>query len=291
MNKRQLLIFPILASVAVSCKKDTLVEVVDVPATPIVAVEQKGGKPSDLKANEGAFQLYELPFEYRALEPHFDGATMEFHYSKHLLPYVNALNKVVVGTKYEVLELEPILKNLNFTDTEVRNNAGAVYNHNFFFEAIAPKAGGEPEGELMDAINKDFGSFGEFVRQFSETSVKLNGSGWTWLMSDKYGRLRIITTPNNDAPQMKGLGITGIPLLNLDVWEHAYYLKFQNKKREYANTFFSVVNWEKVEQRYAAFSKSTAPAYQVPVTSETSTPANTETAPVEKPKPVDQDEE
>jgi superoxide dismutase, Fe-Mn family len=293
MNRKQVILFPIITLAAISCKKDTLQEVIDVPATPIVAVEQKGGKPSDLKANEGAFQLYELPFGYRSLEPYFDGATMEFHYSKHLLPYVNALNKVVVGTKYEVLELEPILKNLNFSDAEVRNNAGAVYNHNFFFESIAPKAGGEPEGELLDAINRDFGSFGEFVRQFSETSVKLNGSGWTWLMSDKYGRLRIITTPNNDAPQMKGLGITGVPLLNLDVWEHAYYLKFQNKKREYANTFFSVVNWDKVEERYGAFSKSTAPTYQEPTatTEAVSQPATETVTPVEKPKPVDENKE
>lgn len=282
MNKKKLILFPVIALTVISCKKDTLVEVVDVPATPIVAVEQKGGKPGDLKANEGAFQLYELPFDYRALEPHFDGATTELHYSKHLLPYVNALNKVVVGTKYEVLELEPILKNLNFSDVEVRNNAGAVYNHNFFFEGIAPKAGGEPEGELLEAINRDFGSYGEFVRQFSETSVRLNGSGWTWLLSDKYGRLRIITTPNNDAPQMKGLGIVGVPLLNLDVWEHAYYLKFQNKKREYANTFFSVVNWDKVQQRYDAFAKSSAPAYQETVPSTTT--EETASPEVEKPK-------
>lgn len=278
MKNKSVLFLTVLASI-VSCKKDTLVEVVDVPATPIVAIEQKGGKPSDLKAAEGAFELYALPFNYQALEPHVDATTMELHYAKHLLPYVNALNKSIVGKKYESMEIVDILKNLNFSDVDVRNNAGAVYNHNFFFESIAPKAGGEPEGELLEAINRDFGSFDEFVRQFSETSVKLQGSGWTWLLSDKYGRLRIITTPNNDAPQTKGLGIVGIPLLNLDVWEHAYYLKFQNKKREYANTFFSVVNWDKVEERYGAFSKSSAPAASAPS-------ATTETieVPVEAPK-------
>lgn len=283
MNKKNLLILPFLASAVVSCKKDTLVEVVDVPATPIVAVDQKGGKPSDLKATEGPFQLYALPFDYNALEPHFDATTMELHYSKHLLPFVNALNKVVIGTKYEVLELDAILKNLNFSDTEVRNNAGAVYNHNFFFESLAPKAGGQPEGELLEAITRDFGSYDDFIRQFSETAVKLNGSGWVWLLSDKYGRLRIITTPNNESPLMKGLGITGTPLLNLDVWEHAYYLKFQNRRREYANTFFSVVNWDKVEERYGAFSKMAVPKYQ------SSAPTSeTIEVPVEQAKPTEE---
>ena len=279
MKNNNVFLAVILVASFVSCKKDTLIEVVDVPATPIVAIEQKGGKPSDLKAAEGAFELYALPFSYQALEPHVDATTMELHYAKHLLPYVNALNKSVVGKKYETMEIVEVLKNLNFSDVEVRNNAGAVYNHNFFFESMAPKAGGEPEGDLLEAINRDFGSFDEFVRQFAETSVKLQGSGWTWLLSDKYGRLRIITTPNNDSPQTKGLGIVGIPLLNLDVWEHAYYLKFQNKKREYANTFFSVVNWDKVEERYGAFSKSPAPAA-------TTTSATTETieVPVETPK-------
>jgi len=278
MRNKSVIFLTVFASI-VSCKKDTLVEVVDVPATPIVAIEQKGGKPSDLKAAEGAFELYALPFSYQALEPHVDATTMELHYAKHLLPYVNALNKSVLGKKYESMEIVDILKNLNFSDVDVRNNAGAVYNHNFFFDSMAPKAGGEPEGELLDAINRDFGSFDEFVRQFSETSVKLQGSGWTWLLSDKYGRLRIITTPNNDSPQTKGLGIVGIPLLNLDVWEHAYYLKFQNKKREYANTFFSVVNWDKVAERYGAFSKSSAPAVTAPSATTETIEVPVETAP------------
>jgi len=277
--KNKSILFFVLLTLIITCKKNILVEVVDVPATPIVVIEQKGGKPSDLKAIEGAFELYSLPFNYQALEPHVDATTMELHYAKHLLPYVNALNKSVVGKKYETMEIVDILKNFNFTDVDVRNNAGAVYNHNFFFESMAPKAGGEPEGELLDAIARDFGSYDEFVRQFAETSVKLQGSGWTWLVSDKYGRLRIITTPNNDSPQMKGLGIVGIPLLNLDVWEHAYYLKFQNKKREYANTFFSVVNWDKVEERYGAFSKSTAPTTVAPSTTSETIEVPIETTP------------
>lgn len=213
---------------------------------------------------------------------------MELHYSKHLLPYVNALNKAVIGTKYEVLDLEGILKNIAFKDTDIRNYAGAVYNHNFYLESIAPKAGGQPSGELLEAIERDFGSFDEFIKQFSEHATKINGSGWTWLLSDKYGRLRIITTPNNDSPQMKGLGITGIPLLCLDVWEHAYYLKFQNKKKDYANTFFSVVNWTKIEDRYNAFSKLSAPT---PSAVSTTTIENTIEPSLEEVKPKTSSEE
>jgi superoxide dismutase, Fe-Mn family len=281
MYKKELLYSSLIIVTLVSCKKDTLVEVVDVPATPIVAIEQKGGKPSDLKAVEGAFELFLLPFEYKALEPYIDATTMELHYSKHLLPNVNALNKAVVGTKYEVMDLETILKNLNFSDVDIRNYAGTVYNHNFYFESIIPKGGGRPEGDLLEAIDRDFGSYDEFVAKFADSSVKLNGSGWTWLLSDKYGRLRIITTPNNDSPQMKGLGIVGVPLLCLDMWEHAYYLKFQNKKKEYANTFFSVVNWDKVEERYGAFSKQSVPI-SAPVSTISTTTETIET-PVEKP--------
>lgn len=235
---------------AISCKKDTLVEVVDVPATPIVAPKQEKGKPSDVKAIEGAFVIPELGFDYSSLEPDFDAVTMEFHYSKHHLAYVNSLNKVMEAGKYQVVELIPLLKAIKLSDTDLRFNAGGVFNHNFFFEELAPKAGGEPEGELIESINRDFGSFEEFRNQFVEASLKLQGSGWTWLISDKTGKLRIVTSLNNDNPYIKNLGITGIPILNLDMWEHAYYLKFQHKKREYANTFFSVINWSVVQKRY-----------------------------------------
>lgn len=275
-----LFVLLVLSSV-VSCKKDTLVEQVDVPATPIVAVERKDGKPSEVKANEGAFQLFELPYEYNGLEPNVDAMTLELHYSKHLLGYVNALNKVVVGTKYETLELQPLLKSVLLSESDIRNNAGAVFNHNFYFEEMAPKAGGQPEGELLESINRDFGTFDDFMRQFIETSVKYNGSGWTWLMSDKSGKLRIINTANNDCPLVKGLGVYGIPILNLDLWEHSYYLKFQAKKRDYVNTFFSTINWEVVQKRYefpkVAFQapKPTTETIEVPV--ENNTPQETNT--------------
>ncbi len=278
MKYNQLLFVAVIVTTAVSCKKDTLIEVVDVPAAPIVAVEQKGGKPTDVKAIQGAFELMELPFGYKDLEPHLDALTTELHYSKHHLGYVNSLNKAVIGTKYEVLEIEPILKSLNLSDEIIRSNAGGVYNHNFFWEELAPKAGGEPEGELLEAIIKDFGSFDEFRRLFTETSVKLTGSGWAWLVSDKTGKLKIVITNNNDNPLMKNLGVSGIPILNVDLWEHAYYLKFQNRKRDYVNTFFSVVNWDVAQKRYEAFGK--VARVTAPVVSETL--PTTEEVPVEQ---------
>ncbi|MGH2665210.1 superoxide dismutase [Flavobacterium sp.] len=286
MKSNQLFITAVVLSAMVSCKKDTLHEVVDVPATPIVAVKQKGGKPTDVKAAEGVFPIIELPYGYNALEPNFDALTTEIHYSKHLLGYVNSLNKSIVGTKYEILELDAILKNLNASDAVVRNNAGAVYNHNFFFEGIGPGSGKEPEGALLESINKDFGSFEEFRNQFTETSLRFVGAGWTWLVSDKTGKLKIVNTANNDNPLMKNLGITSVPIMNLDLWEHAYYLKFQNRKREYVNTFFSVINWDKIEKRYDAFPKSARSSSVISTETESvegSVPV--ETTPVVTPKP------
>ena len=257
MKSPQLYVITLALTTVVSCKKNTLVEQVDVPATPIEVVKVKSGSSNatDVKATEGAFKMYELPYTYKALEPNFDATTIEIHYSKHHLGYVNNLNKAVIGTKYELLTINDIFKNLNLSDTEIRNNAGGFYNHNFFWGNMSANAGGEPEGDLMEAIVRDFGSFDGFRTQFTEASLKLFGSGWTWLVSDKSGKLRIVTTPNNDNPLMKNLGFSGIPLLNLDMWEHAYYLKFQNRKRDYVNTFFSVINWPEVLKKYDAFPK------------------------------------
>ncbi|SFA85690.1 Superoxide dismutase [Flavobacterium swingsii] len=280
MKTHQLFVITLALTTVVSCKKDTLVEQVDVPATPIEVVKVKGGSSNatDVKATEGAFEMYQLPYNYKALEPNFDATTTEIHYSKHHLGYVNNLNKAVIGTKYETLALNDIFKNLNLSDTEIRNNAGGFYNHNFFWGNMAANAGGEPEGDLMEAIIRDFGSFDGFRSQFTEASLKVFGSGWTWLVSDKTGKLRIVTTPNNDNPLMKNLGFSGIPLLNLDMWEHAYYLKFQNKKREYVNTFFSVINWAEVLKKYDAFPKVAVSIVPTSTTTETTIPAETPTA-------------
>jgi superoxide dismutase, Fe-Mn family len=286
MKCYQLLVMAFTLTTVVSCKKDTLVEVIDVPATPIEVVKPKGGKATEVKAAEGSFEMYALPYAYNALEPNFDEATTEIHYSRHHLGYVNSLNKAIIGTKYETLELNDILKNLNLSDATVRTNAGGFYNHNFFWDIMSPNAGGEPDGVLMESIVKDFGSFDEFRTQFTNEALKLVGSGWVWLISDKTGTLRIVTTANNDNPLMKNLGVSGTPILTLDMWEHAYYLKFQNKKREYVNTFFSVINWKAVAKKYDAFPKSS----QSSATTITETPTQvtpTEITPVVIPKQED----
>ena len=252
MKFSKVLQFFLLFIIVISCKKNTLVEVVDVPSTPIETVKVESGtsKSSEVKANEGSFKMIPLNFEYKALEPYFDAATNEIHFSRHHLGYVNNLNKAIIGTKYEIMSLGDILKNLNLSDASIRNNAGGYYNHNFFWANLTTTPNMEPIGSLKAAIDRDFGSFEEFRNQFVGISSQYFGSGWCWLVSDKTGSLKIVTTANNDNPLMKGLGISGIPLLNLDLWEHAYYLKFQNKRREYANTFFSIINWENVSKKY-----------------------------------------
>jgi superoxide dismutase, Fe-Mn family len=251
--KYNFLVIGLLFITIISCKKNRLVEYVEVPATPIQITKVKGGtsNPADVKAAPGNFKLETFPHAYNSFEPHFDAATLEIHYSKHHLGYVNNLNKVIVNTKYEFMTLNDIFKNLNASNLEVRNNAGGVYNHNFFWEILTPNKTDEPEGVLMDAIVRDFGSFDEFRNTLVNQATQYFGSGWIWLVSDKTGKLKIMTTANNDNPLMKGLP-SGIPLLNLDLWEHAYYLKFQNRKREYANTFFSLINWEVISKKYDA---------------------------------------
>ncbi len=261
-----------------SCKKSTLIEQVDVPATPIQAVTIEGGssKVSQVVAKEGVLKMFVLPFEYKDLEPHLDATTVEIHYSKHHLHYVNTLNTLIIGKKYEIMTLADMIKNLNISDVDIRNNAGGIYNHNFFWENLKNNGSELPESALLTAIIRDFGSFDEFKLQFTAIANQSFGSGWCWLISDKYGKLRIAFTPNNDNPLIKGTNYSGIPLLTIDLWEHAYYLKFQNKKREYINTFYNVVNWEKVSQKYDAIPNK---GYKPPAAPK---PIDTEQVPVQK---------
>ena len=196
-----------------------------------------------------------LPYAYDALEPHIDARTMEIHYSKHHQTYFNNLTKAVAGTELEGQSLEALFPKISQLPVVVRNNGGGHWNHTFFWKSMAPKAGGAPNGTLGTAINKTFGSFEEFKKQFEAAAVGRFGSGWAWLSVDADGALFVSSTPNQDNPLMDVAEKRGTPLLGLDVWEHAYYLKYQNLRASYAAAFWNVVNWPEVAKRYEAAKK------------------------------------
>lgn len=198
-----------------------------------------------------AFELPDLPYDKSALEPHIDAATMEVHHDKHHAGYTSKLNDAIKGTDLENKSIEDILKNVSQQSGAVRNNGGGYYNHNLFWTIMSPNGGGNPSGELAEAINSAFGSFDQFKEKFSGAAVGQFGSGWAWLIV-KDGKLEITSTPNQDNPLMDIAETKGTPILGLDVWEHAYYLKYQNKRPDYVNAFWNVVNWEEVSRRYKA---------------------------------------
>ncbi len=239
-----------LAFVLPSCKRKKLTEVVEVP---LPSAEEKVtiGRPDDVTADEGQFALTKLPYEYNALMPSIDILTMEVHYSKHYLTYTNNLNKLVAAdATLTDLPIEDILKKCDGSNADLKNNAGGYYNHSFFWEGMAAKSGGEPKDTLATVIAKDFGSFENFKNQFSDAAEKQFGSGWAWLVLDKTGKLQVTSTPNQDNPLMPKQTVPGTPLLNLDVWEHAYYLDYQYKRKKYIDNFFKIINWKKVSERY-----------------------------------------
>ncbi|MGB0914522.1 MAG: superoxide dismutase [Crocinitomicaceae bacterium] len=196
-----------------------------------------------------SFELPKLPYAYDALEPHIDARTMEIHHSKHHNGYTNNLNNAIAGTDFEGKSIEDILTSCA-DNPAVRNNGGGFWNHSLFWEVMSPNGGGEPTGELADAINAAFGSFADFKDAFSKAAATRFGSGWAWLCVVD-GKVEVCSTPNQDNPLM-GLGCSGTPILGLDVWEHAYYLNYQNRRPDYINAFFSVVNWDKVSANFAA---------------------------------------
>lgn len=203
-------------------------------------------------SNDGKFSLPELPYDYKALEPYIDAQTMEIHHSKHHQGYVNNLNKALEGTTMATWSLEKILANANNTNLAVRNNAGGHYNHSLFWQMLTPKGSGNPSGILATAIDNNFGSFDKFKEKFAAAGTGQFGSGWAWLVKGANNKLYVYSTPNQDAPIMTKLGYKGRPLLGIDVWEHAYYLKYQNKRGEYISNFWNIVNWDKVSELYAA---------------------------------------
>lgn len=196
-----------------------------------------------------AFTLAPLPYANDALEPHIDATTMQIHHDKHHQAYVDNLNKAIAGTPNESKSLEQLVASAGTISPAVRNNGGGHWNHTFFWESLAPNAGGAPSGALADAINSAFGSFDAFKEKFAQAGMTRFGSGWAWLIV-KDGKLEITSTPNQDNPLMDVAETKGIPVLGVDVWEHAYYLKYQNRRAEYLSAFWNVVNWNKVAERF-----------------------------------------
>jgi Fe-Mn family superoxide dismutase len=197
-----------------------------------------------------SFQLPKLPYAYDALEPHIDARTMEIHHSKHHNGYTTNLNNAIEGTDLESKSILEILENLDMSNMAVRNNGGGFYNHDLFWKVMSPNGGGEPSGELAAAINKEFGSFEGFKDVFSKAAATRFGSGWAWLCVHKGGEVKVCSTPNQDNPIMPEIGCGGFPILGLDVWEHAYYLHYQNRRPDYIGSFFNLINWEEVNKRY-----------------------------------------
>lgn len=198
-----------------------------------------------------AFTLPALPYAHDALEPHIDTLTMQIHHGKHHQAYVDNLNKAIAGTEHEGKSLAELVKNAGAISPAVRNNGGGHWNHTFFWESLAPHAGGAPTGKLADAIHAAFGSFDAFKEKFAAAGMTRFGSGWAWLIV-KDGKLEISSTPNQDNPLMEIADVKGTPVLGVDVWEHAYYLKYQNRRADYLGAFWNVVNWDKVAERFEA---------------------------------------
>jgi Fe-Mn family superoxide dismutase len=199
-----------------------------------------------------SFELPDLDYAHDSLEPHIDAKTMEIHHGKHHAGYTSKLNAAIEGTELEGKSIDYILSNLDLSNSAVRNNGGGFYNHKLFWKVMSPKGGGKPSGALAEAINKSFGSYDGFKDAFSKAAATQFGSGWAWLTVHEGGGVEVCSTPNQDNPLMPNVGCAGTPILGLDVWEHAYYLNYQNKRPDYIEAFFNVINWNEVSKRYEA---------------------------------------
>ncbi|GAA4389868.1 superoxide dismutase [Hymenobacter koreensis] len=197
-----------------------------------------------------AFELPQLPYAYNALEPHIDAKTMEIHHTKHHQAYVTNLNNAIAGTELENLSLEELMKQIDKAPAAVRNNGGGHWNHSLFWTILAPNGGGQPTGPIADAINAAYGSYDKFKEEFTKAATTRFGSGWAWLCKTADGKVEVCSSPNQDNPLMPGVGCGGTPILGLDVWEHAYYLNYQNRRPDYIQAFYNVINWDEVNRRF-----------------------------------------
>jgi len=227
-------------------------------ATSCMNSAASGGATASLitKGTDGQFTQPDLGYAFDALEPYIDAQTMELHYGKHHAGYTRKLNAALTSEGVEGKDLYEIFSTISSHSSGVRNNGGGYYNHNMFWKFMSPEGGGEPEGDLADALNENFGSFGEFKKLFSGAAGSVFGSGWAWLIRDKDGNLKVTTTPNQDNPLMDVAEVNGTPLLNIDVWEHAYYLKYQNQRGNYIDAYWNVIDWDFVSSLYNEAVKS-----------------------------------
>lgn len=249
--KKSLLWVACVSLILASCKKDNELIEVKIPDPEVENKISALGNPIDVKVTEGGiFQMRGLKYAYDDLEPHINGRTMEIHYSKHHLGYANKLNKVIIGSDLELKTIEEILKNLDVNNKEIRNNAGGYYNHNLFFDILNPKGGGTPNGALAEAITAELGSFDNLQKQLTEAAAGQFGSGWAWLIVTSDGKLAVTSSANQDNPLMPNAEVRGTPILAIDVWEHAYYLNYQNKRNEYLTAIFNVIDWNVVNAKY-----------------------------------------
>jgi Fe-Mn family superoxide dismutase len=252
MKKNIFLVTSLLFLIIVlSCNKKKFTEIVEVPL-PTAQEKIAIGFPDDVRAKQGSFQLEKLPYPYDALAPTISPLTLEMHYSKHYLTYTNNLNTAVAGTEYENQTIESILAKLDLNNTDLRNNAGGYYNHSLYWKSMAPNSGGKPKDTLASAIISDFGSYTNFVTAFKTEATNQFGSAWVWLVVDKSGKLKITSTQNQDNPLMKNALVPGTPIIALDLWEHSYYLGYQYKRKNYIDSFFTVINWNKIGENYEA---------------------------------------
>ncbi|MFQ3173220.1 MAG: Fe-Mn family superoxide dismutase [Flavobacterium sp.] len=252
MKRLNLLLSSILLiAILVSCNNKKLTEVVEVPL-PTAQEKVSIGFPDDVKANKGSFQLEKLPYPYDALAPTVSPLTLQMHYSKHYLTYTNNLNNAIAGTEYENQSIDDILANLDPDNVDLRNNAGGYYNHSLYWRSMAPNAGGVPTDTLASVITRDFGSYENFTTAFKAEATKQFASAWVFLIVDKTGTLKVTSSQNQDNPLMKNAPVPGTPILALDLWEHAYYLGYQYRRRIYIESFFNVISWKKVSKNYEA---------------------------------------